>query len=119
MVARDHHERKDGSGYPFCEQLSDDLVEIVAVSDVYDALISSRVYRPISYDNRSALEEITKMAEQGRIGWPVVRALVAHNRRDKPNPDNISVSLEKRGTPPVGNVYGITHEEDYDCDLTE
>ncbi len=112
IVARDHHERKDGSGYPFGVRLSDALVEIVAVSDVYDALISSRTYRPISYDNRTALEEITKMAEQGRIGWPVVRTLIAHNRKDKPNPDDVDVSMEKRGTPPPGNVYGITAKED-------
>ncbi len=111
-VARDHHERRDGSGYPFGISLSDKLVEIVAVSELYDALISTRVYRPVSFDNRTALEELTNMAERGRIGWSVVRALVAHNRKDKPNPDDVSVSLEKRGTPPPGNVYGITAGED-------
>jgi HD-GYP domain-containing protein (c-di-GMP phosphodiesterase class II) len=81
------------------------------VSDIYDALISSRVYRPISYDNRTALEEITKMAEQHKIGWQVVKTLIAHNRKDKPLPGDVVVSLEKRGTPPPGNVYGITIQE--------
>ncbi len=111
IVARDHHERKDGSGYPYGTLLSDKLVEIVAVSDIYDALISSRVYRPISYDNRTALEEITKMAEQHKIGWQVVKALIAQNRTDKPPPSDVVVSLEKRGTPAPGNVYGITIQE--------
>jgi HD-GYP domain-containing protein (c-di-GMP phosphodiesterase class II) len=111
IVARDHHERKDGSGYPYGTLLSDKLVEIVTVSDIYDALISSRVYRPIAYDNRTALEEITKMAELHKIGWQVVKALIAQNRKDKPPPTDVAVSLEKRGTPPPGNVYGITIQE--------
>ncbi len=111
IVARDHHERRDGSGYPGGILLSNKLVEIVAVSDIYDALISSRVYRPVSFDNRTALEEITKMAEQNKIGWQVVKALIAHNRKDKPKPDEVVVSLEKRGTPPPDNVYGITTPE--------
>lgn len=45
-IARNHHERIDGSGYP--DQLKGDdipyLVTICALSDVYDALTSDRVY---------------------------------------------------------------------------
>ena len=66
ITARDHHERKDGSGYPCGTLLDDYMVEIVAVSDVYDALISQRPYRPVSYENRTALEEITEMAEKNQ-----------------------------------------------------
>ena len=47
-LVRDHHERLDGLGYP--NGLSGDALDldtrILAVCDVYDALISSRVYRP-------------------------------------------------------------------------
>jgi cyclic di-GMP phosphodiesterase len=47
-IARWHHERWDGSGYP--EGLvADDIPEcaaIVAVVDVYDALVHDRIYRP-------------------------------------------------------------------------
>ncbi len=46
-LVREHHERLDGSGYPDGLQ-SEDLsldVRILAVCDVYDALISNRVYR--------------------------------------------------------------------------
>jgi HD-GYP domain-containing protein (c-di-GMP phosphodiesterase class II) len=110
-VARDHHERKDGSGYPSGIRLMDRMVEIVTVSDVYDALISSRPYRPIAYDNRTALEEITAMAERNEIGWDVVRALVARNRESKPDHSECEVSVEKRGVPPLGNVYGVIVEE--------
>lgn len=111
IVARDHHERKDGSGYPGGIKLTDHMVEIISVSDVYDALIAVRPYRPVSYDNRTALEEITRMAENNKIGWDVVRVLTAHNRKDKPHYTEVKVSMEKRGTPPPGNLYGVTAEE--------
>jgi len=111
-VARDHHERKDGSGYPRGIRLKDRLLEIVAACDVYDALISPRPYRRVSYDNRTAIEEITAMAEKGQIRWEIVRALVAHNRKHRPPLQECKVSLEKRGTPPEGNLYGIVLEDE-------
>ena len=47
-IAHSHHEKWDGSGYP--EQLSGDMIPIsarlMAVADVFDALISRRVYKP-------------------------------------------------------------------------
>jgi HD-GYP domain-containing protein (c-di-GMP phosphodiesterase class II) len=106
-VAKDHHERNNGSGYPSGMHLNDREVEIVAVCDIYDALSASRPYRPISFDNRSALEEITLMAERGDVSWEVVQALVAQNRKGKPHFSECSVSLEKRGVPPPGNLYGV------------
>jgi len=107
-VARDHHERLDGSGYMRGVKLRDPMVEIVAVSDVYDALISPRPYRPTSFDNRSALEEVTAMAQRGQIGWDVLQALISLNRVDKPDFRSFKVSLEKRGAPPTDNAYGKT-----------
>jgi HD-GYP domain-containing protein (c-di-GMP phosphodiesterase class II) len=48
QLVRDHHERLDGAGYP--RGLSADEIDldtrILTVCDVYDALISKRVYRP-------------------------------------------------------------------------
>jgi HD-GYP domain-containing protein (c-di-GMP phosphodiesterase class II) len=111
-VARDHHERRDRSGYPRGVKLEDRLVEIIAVADVYDALLSPRPYRPVSYDNRTALEEVTSMAERGQIGWPVVQALVARNRRRKAGFEETNVSGEKRGTPPSENLHGIVVDEE-------
>ena len=111
-VALDHHERRDSSGYPRGIPLKDPLVEIIAVSDIYDALIKPRPYRSTAYDNRAALEEITEMAEQKKIGWDVVRALIAHNRKSKPHFRDTKISAEKRGTPPSYNVYGIIAEEE-------
>ena len=111
-VARDHHERKNSSGYPRGIKLRDRLVEIVAVSDIYDALISPRPYRPISFDNRSALEEITTMAEKKQLSWKVVQALVALNRKSKPQFSVCKVSQEKRGSPPPKNNYGVIIESE-------
>lgn len=114
IVARDHHERRNGSGYPRGILLTDFIVEIIAACDVYDALISPRPYRPVSYDNRTALEVITDMAEKKELGWEVVKALVAHNRGAKQSFDEITVSTEKRGSPPSGNVHGLICEDQVD-----
>jgi len=106
MVARDHHERMNASGYPRGIHQKDLMVEIVAVCDVYDALISPRPYRPVSYDNRTALEVLTAMAEKGEVGWRVVKSLIAHNRSSKPKYAETVTSKEKRGIPPLNNMYG-------------
>ena len=48
MIARWHHERWDGSGYP--DRLTGAAIplaaRIMAIADVYDALITERVYKP-------------------------------------------------------------------------
>ncbi|MFB3886388.1 MAG: HD domain-containing phosphohydrolase [Thermodesulfobacteriota bacterium] len=110
-VAFDHHERRDASGYPRGIPLKDSLVEIVAVSDIYDALIKPRPYRSGPYDNRTALEEVTKAAEQNKIKWNVAMALIARNRKSRPNLREMKISAEKRGTPPSYNVHGIIADE--------
>lgn len=114
-VARDHHERRDGSGYMRGVKLNDPMVEIVAVSDVYDALISPRPYRPVSYDNRTALEEMTAMAQRGQISWEVVQALISLNRKSRTGFGLQDISLEKRGTPPQDNNYGKTATGPPEC----
>lgn len=47
-IARHHHERWDGRGYP--DGLKGDVIpmcaQIVSIADVYDALVSPRVYKP-------------------------------------------------------------------------
>jgi HD-GYP domain-containing protein (c-di-GMP phosphodiesterase class II) len=111
-VAKEHHERRDGSGYPLGISLRDIMVETIAACDVYDALLSPRPYRPTPYDNRTALEEITAMAQQGQLSWKVVQVLISHNRKDKPHFRECKVSIEKRGTPPPGNLYGVIIDEE-------
>jgi HD-GYP domain-containing protein (c-di-GMP phosphodiesterase class II) len=108
LVARDHHEKRDGSGYPQGIRQFDRMVEIVAASDIYDALLSPRPYRAESYDNRTALEELTELAAQDKLSWEVVQALIACNRSTRPNYRECFVSLERRGRPPAENLYGQT-----------
>ncbi len=59
-IARHHHERWDGKGYP--DQLKGDEIplyaQIVSVADVYDALVSERVYKP-AFPHDKAMEMIT------------------------------------------------------------
>jgi HD-GYP domain-containing protein (c-di-GMP phosphodiesterase class II) len=115
QVAKEHHERRDGSGYPLSISLRDKMVEIIAACDVYDALLSPRPYRTTPYDNRTALEEITEMAQGGKLSWEVVQTLVSLNRKDRPHFRECKVSSEKRGTPPADNLYGIIIEKEIKC----
>ena len=57
-VARYHHERWDGKGYP--EGLVGEMIplgaRIMAVADVYDALVSKRVYKePMSFEKAAQI----------------------------------------------------------------
>lgn len=47
IVALSHHERCDGSGYPFMikKDKIDKYSKVIAIADVYDALTANRVYR--------------------------------------------------------------------------
>lgn len=62
-IARCHHEKWDGSGYP--EGLSGDAIplsaRLMALADVYDALTSKRVYKPAF-----SIEKTTQMILEGR-----------------------------------------------------
>lgn len=72
-VARSHHERLDGSGYP--EGLRGDeigdFVRLVSVCDVYAALVAPRPPRP-SYDIPAALAELEREAGAGRLEGAIV-----------------------------------------------
>ena len=56
-IARSHHERYDGTGYP--DRLAGEEIPLaarfVAVADVYDALRSRRVYKPALPHNTAAM----------------------------------------------------------------
>jgi putative two-component system response regulator len=60
-IAHSHQEKWDGSGYP--ERLAGEQIplsaRLMAVADVYDALISKRVYKP-AFSHQQALEVMRK-----------------------------------------------------------
>jgi HD-GYP domain-containing protein (c-di-GMP phosphodiesterase class II) len=110
-VALNHHERCNGSGYPRGLAAVSPLVEMVAICDVYDALISSRPYRKGDYDNRTALEELCDIAEAGALGRYNVQALIGRNRAGYPAPEEVRLSTERRGNPPESNCHSVTVDE--------
>ena len=59
QIARHHHEKWDGTGYP--DRLSGEAIplaaRLMAVADVFDALISKRVYKP-SWSYRDSMDSI-------------------------------------------------------------
>ncbi len=61
-IVRSHHERYDGKGYP--DGLSRDQINILAhilsVADAYDAMTSSRAYRPSCMRMEEAVQELNK-----------------------------------------------------------
>ena len=65
LIARHHHERWDGKGYP--DGLAGEDIpiyaQIVGVADVYDALVSQRVYKP-PFEHGDAVDMIIN----GRCG---------------------------------------------------
>ena len=59
-IAKHHHEKWDGSGYP--DNLKGDAIplsaRIMAIADVFDALVSPRIYKsPMSYEEAFSLIE--------------------------------------------------------------
>lgn len=64
-IARYHHERWDGRGYP--DGLKGDEIpitaQIVSIADVYDALVSTRVYKP-----PFSHEQTVQMIQEGKCG---------------------------------------------------
>lgn len=66
-VALGHHERWDGSGYPYGLKYEDIPLScrIVGVVDVYDALVHDRVYRPAMPESR-ALDIMVQANQAGQ-----------------------------------------------------
>jgi len=76
-IIKNHHEKLDGSGYP--DGLKGDELSmssrIMAVVDIYDALITNRPYRK-GMRKEKAFEILTNEAEEGKLDKKVVEALI-------------------------------------------
>lgn len=86
----EHHEKYDGSGYPYGKQKDEISVfsRIIAVSDVYDALSSERQYRPAVNPSES-MEYI--MCGSGSLFDPIIVDLFL--RKIAPYPVGTMVQL--------------------------
>jgi HD-GYP domain-containing protein (c-di-GMP phosphodiesterase class II) len=117
----DRDDQRDGSGYPRGVELDDSIVEIVAVCDVFDALIAQRPYRAVAFDRRTALDYISGLAERGAFRWDIVRLLISCNRKGRPSPTDCIISRTQRGRAPKGNRYSgvIAHEPHPQVDVNE
>lgn len=75
-VIRHHHERLDGSGYPFGLTAPDISwrTRCVTVCDVFSALIESRPYRP-AMNRDEAFAMLSQMVAAGKIDGDIVNAL--------------------------------------------
>ena len=71
-----HHERLDGTGYPFRIQ-AEDLnrgSRIMAVSDVFQALTEDRPYRP-AFSIAKALDIIDEMQQESKLDAEIISVL--------------------------------------------
>lgn len=73
-IARQHHEKLDGSGYP--QGLSGDAIlsgaRVLAVADIVESMACERPYRK-ALGAEAALEEVEMLAAQGKLDAEVVR----------------------------------------------
>ena len=102
LTIMQHHERMNGTGYPFGLSGEDILLEarILAVADVVEAISSHRPYRP-SLGIENALDELSR--NRGSLYDPmVVDAFVRQNSRSMrdsffvPKVDFYNTSLTQR-----------------------
>lgn len=77
LIAKSHHERWDGRGYPFglCGDAIPVEARITAVADCYDALTHDRVYR-------------------AAYGWDVAEGMIAHGAGTQFDPAVIDAFLQ-------------------------
>lgn len=131
-IALLHHERMDGSGYPYGLKGKDIpfMARIVAIADVYDALTSERSYKP-AMSNEKAINVLNEDAKNGKLDEELVDKFVS---RLAVYPNGIVVLLSN-GEPaivkaqnksalrrPVVRIIDFKQREAFvkrDCDLTE
>lgn len=78
LVALQHHEREDGTGYPYGHRGDQvhRLAKITAVADVYSAMTSDRVYQS-KQELLAVLKEMYQMSF-GKLSPEVVQAFIRH-----------------------------------------
>ncbi len=102
----EHHERLDGSGYPRQAKKIDKYSQVIAVVDVFDALIAIRPYRKTAFSLRAALDLLLENVAHKRLNKQIVHLLISFARQTKPSLKELQISQTQRDNPPKKNVYG-------------
>jgi len=84
-----HHEKLDGSGYPYGIKDIPDHVAIATVVDIFDALIESRHYREKQLSIHEAIDILIQNAQGpfSKLNKKIVDCLVAANRESRSQPE--------------------------------
>lgn len=105
QVAYEHHELMDGRGYPRKIRESSELVQLVTVCDIFDALVMPRPYREQNYSIRAALDLMCMSAYFKKLNWEFVKLLISYNRLGRPSSDKLAISKLRREKEPRNNKY--------------
>lgn len=106
-TAFEHHEKLDGSGYPRGIKKVDRYAQLIEPVDIYDALISKRPYRQMSYNGRLALDLLLEDAGMKKLNRDNILLLINSLRKNKvASLAHMNVSKKRRTAPPTGNSYG-------------
>ncbi|MDJ0783474.1 MAG: diguanylate cyclase [Desulfosarcinaceae bacterium] len=75
-IIRYHHEKMDGSGYPYGLKGKEipAVARIMAVADIYDALVTDRPYRS-GMSREKAMDIIRSETDEGKLDRRITRAL--------------------------------------------
>lgn len=108
LVALQHHERMDGSGYPLgIKRESIDLFSrIVAVADIFHAMTSKRVYR-----DPAPFHEVLEHMEKESFGVldPRITQLFVHKMMHSLIGNAVMLSDEREGIILMVNHHDLTH----------
>lgn len=94
-IIQQHHEKLDGKGYPYglSDNRIDELSKIVTVSDIFDAVISSR-----SYHDRRPI----------KAGIDIIESDAANDKIDK---DDVAILVSQLVTLPVNSIVLLSNEK--------
>ena len=111
-IAVHHHEKLDGTGYPFglvAEQLSIEE-RILTVADILSALIDSRTYKA-EFSKEKVIEICNEMVQSGQLDCDIVRVVEDNFEKFKTD----ATARNKFMSVPLGLVEMLFHEEmDYE-----
>ena len=110
MIALRHHMR-NGAGYPKWGGLKPSrLIDLIEVVDVFYAMISPRPFRPVPFNARGAVDELTQMTRDNQISEGAIKIFVMCMRQGALSSDAVDLTGERLGFVPESNFYGTGPE---------